>query len=243
MTAFVLTNVNVLIDEFDFTADTLGVDVAAQARMARVTNMGSGGFEQYVPSIAEASVMSVQGYADYSDAAAIGNQLTPAALRTTKVMSVLPIGSATAGSPAIFHQGFLETLQIPTGTVGDAAMLAASTRAQGAYVLHGFVAAPLTSRSGNFTGPAVALGGPAAGQRLYAALHVIAATGTNLAVTIQSDDGAGFASPTGRITFSTTSAVGVQYSSVAGPLTGETHWRVNATATGAFTYAVVIGVA
>lgn len=242
MTAFVLTNVAVLIDEHDFTADTLSVDTTAESNMVRCTNMASGGFEQFTPGLAQSSVMSLAAYVDYATADDVGRQLSSADLGTSKVMTVLPIGSATAGNPAIFHQGWLQSLQVPTGAVGDAAMLSASTSAQGAYVIGGQVAAPLAARTGNFTGAVLPYTGPAAGQRLYAALHVIAATGTNLAVTLQSDDGVGFGSPTGRITFSTTSAVGVQYASVAGPFATETHFRVSVTATGAFTYAVVFGV-
>lgn len=243
MAAFVLTNVNVLIDEHDFTAQTLGVSTEAQANMVRVTNMASGGFEQYTPGLAQSASLGVEGYADYTDSDAIGNQLTHADIGAVKVMSVMPIGTATAGDPAIFHRGYLNALTIPTGSVGNAAMLSANVTAAGAYVVDGKVAVPLASRSGNLTGSVLAMTGPTAGRRLYAALHVTAATGTNLAVTVASDNGVGFSSPTTRITFSTTSAVGVQWSSVAGDLSAETHWRVSATATGAFTYAVLIGVA
>ena len=95
-----------------------------------------------------------------------------------------------------------------------------------------------------FTGDGVALTGPDAAQSLYAVIHVTAASGTDLAVKIQSDDNSGFTTATDRVTFSTVSAVSSQWSSVAGDLSTETHWRVGATvATGTFSVLVGFGVA
>jgi hypothetical protein len=77
--------------------------------------------------------------------------------------------------------------------------------------------------------------------RLWAALHVTAGTFTNLVVTIESDT-VGFPSPTTVLTFSTVSAVGWQFISVAGPITDDYFRAKVAISTGTATCAVVMGI-
>jgi len=69
------------------------------------------------------------------------------------------------------------------------------------------------------------------GEILYAALHVFG-VGTNVAVKIQSDDNAGFTTPTDRVTFATATAIGAQWMELAGPVATDTYWRAVWTPTG-----------
>jgi hypothetical protein len=243
MAAFVLTNVNVLLDEDDWTSQTVSVRQDAQTRMARSTTMGSGGFEEFKPSL-RSFTTGAACQADYATATAIGNKLTHTALGAQKVLTLLPQGGATVGDPAFVHRGVLSKIQALTNPIGEVAGFDLTLTGDTASAF-GWVGANLASRTTTgFTGAAVAQTGPTASQRLYCSLHVTAAAGTNLVVTVQSDDNAGFTTPTTRITFATMSAVGSQYLNVAGNLSTETHWRIVATiATGTFTFGAYFAVA
>ena len=95
------------------------------------------------------------------------------------------------------------------------------------------------------TGTARNLGALSSNQKAYAALHVVAASGTTptLDVTIESDDASGFASPLTRLTFAQVSATGHDWQELASPVT-DTWWRVKWTIGGtspSFDFAVVLG--
>lgn len=92
------------------------------------------------------------------------------------------------------------------------------------------------------TGTGVNLGNVSASQYLYATLHVFSA-GTTVTVVVQSDDNAGFTTPTTRITFGPiTTAGGTWGVRLAGAL-AETHYRFSVSAiTGTFSVAGAIGI-
>jgi hypothetical protein len=112
-------------------------------------------------------------------------------------------------------------------------------------ITQGKVLYPSTATTADANGTAVAMTGPTAAQKLYAALHVTAFSGlTNVIVKIQSDDNSGFTSATDRITFTTATGTTSQFTSVAGDFSSETHVRVNidVTGTGSTTFVVMAGV-
>lgn len=92
-------------------------------------------------------------------------------------------------------------------------------------------------------GSVLNLGPVGAGQHLYASLHVFGTPGTTITVLVESDDSAGFATPTTRATIGPITARGGTWATrVAGPIT-DTHWRFNVSAvTGTFTVAGAIAV-
>lgn len=224
-------------------------DSPGSTTITDVTTFAGGGFAANVPAI-KSGMFGFDGFADFdatSTPAGISTVITPALLGSQQAVSVaVPSSGSTVavGDWCQFGTGKLATFTPVSFDTGNAAAISMTYATDAAFVQRGAVAAPLASRSTALTGAAINLVGPAAGRSLYAMLHVTATTGTNLAVKVQSDDNAGFTSPTDRITFSTVSATGWQYSSVAGALTTETHWRVTATiGTGAFTFACYIGIA
>lgn len=98
-----------------------------------------------------------------------------------------------------------------------------------------------TSSSGTTSGSQV--GAVSAGRSMLANLHVTAAAGTSLDVIVQSDDNAGFTSPTNRITFTQATGITSEHLSVAGAITDD-YWRISYTIVGgSFTFAVAIGAA
>lgn len=91
------------------------------------------------------------------------------------------------------------------------------------------------------------LGAVAEDKHLYAVMHILAVSGTNptLDLIVQSDDAAGFASATNRITFAQQTAIGAVWAArVAGPITDDcwrASWTIGGTDDPSFT--VFVGLA
>jgi hypothetical protein len=133
------------------------------------------------------------------------------------------------------------------GQVGELALInAAAVSSSGDPLVPGYVLHNDT-QTATGTGTAVEAGAVAASQFLYAALHVLSASGTapTLDVVVQSDDGSGMATPTNRITFTQVTAAGTQWATpVAGAIT-DTFWRPSFTIGGtspSFEFVLVIGI-
>lgn len=95
-------------------------------------------------------------------------------------------------------------------------------------------------------GSGAQLGAVGASQSLYAALHVIAASGTTptLDVVIQSDDASGFASPTTQLTFAQATGLTSEWLSKAGAIADD-WYRVSFTIGGttpSFEFIVSVGI-
>lgn len=103
------------------------------------------------------------------------------------------------------------------------------------------------TRTATGNGTARQLGAVGAAQKLYAVLHVLAASGStpSLTVKVQSDDASGFSSPTDRITFGAASTVGYQWATpVVGAIT-DAWWRITWTISGStpsFSFVVGVGI-
>jgi hypothetical protein len=95
---------------------------------------------------------------------------------------------------------------------------------------------PGTPRTADGTGPALTLGAVPAGKRLYAALHVLSASGTTPSLTARIESAAtgdaGFTSPTTRLTFAAAAAPGGQILRTTGDAITDTRWRLAWTITG-----------
>lgn len=101
-------------------------------------------------------------------------------------------------------------------------------------------------RTASGNGVARQLGAVSATQRLYAALHVLAASGTTptINVIVESDNASGFASPVTQLTFAQAVALGSQWLTLAGPVTDD-FWRISWTIGGttpSFDFMVVLGI-
>lgn len=152
------------------------------------------------------------------------------------------------GSPAYLLKSIPLTYTPVQGAVGELAMGNISGSSSTGPVVRGSLIHPSNvSRTATSTGTGRQLGAVVAGKSIYAALHVISASGTSptLAVILQSDDNAGFTTPTTRITFSTATGKTSQMSSLAGAITDD-YWRISYTiggsATPTFAFAVTAGI-
>lgn len=148
--------------------------------------------------------------------------------------------------PVYFYQPvFVEYSQ--SGKVGD--VLAIKVHAEGSgKLIKGTIMFPKSTKIASGNGTVKQLGAVTLAQRVYAALHVFAESGTGgptLDVKIQShDDNAFGAGLVDQITFAQATGLTSEFKSTAGPIT-DTWWRVNYTITGttpSFTFGVMVGI-
>ena len=243
MAAGVLTDVTLLVNGMDLSPFSGEFTLDEMAEMQEAGNFAGRGYQIVVPGKFSAAA-TIGGNADYASGA-VSSTFNSASRGIQAGVSILPAGSTSVeGTQCSFMSGRLQAMKMLSGPAGSVAKFNMAFVSDAAEV-EGFVSAPLASRttSGLTTTGQQIVGGVPDGKRMYAALHVTAAAGTNLAVKIQSDDNSGFTSATDRITFSTVSATGWQFGSVAGPLVSETYWRTVVTiASSTFTFATVLGV-
>jgi hypothetical protein len=160
--------------------------------------------------------------------------------------TLLPAGT-TAGSLAYLLDALTLEYTPIEATVGDLAMSTLSGSGRGAAARGLLMHDLATARTSSGSGTARQLGAVAAGQRIYGALHVTAASGTapNLVVKLQSSATEG-GSYVDRVTFSAATAAGAnQFASTLGAIT-DTWWRTNWTVSGtgpSFTFGVSAGIA
>lgn len=155
--------------------------------------------------------------------------------------------AADDGSAAYLMRGINLSYTPISGQVGDLAMGNVSGATNTGPVVRGKLLHPSSaSRTASSTGTGRQLGAVVSGKSMYAALHVISVSGTSptLDVIVQSDDNAGFTSPTTRITFTQTGTTGAEWGSVAGAVTDD-YWRISYTIGGTdtptFAFAVTCG--
>jgi len=165
---------------------------------------------------------------------------------TAGVVRSLATASAD-GSVGYTMQGVSLSYSPLQGSVGELAMGSITGYASSSPLVRGRVLHPSNvSRTSSSAGTGRQIGAVTAGKKMYAALHVISASGTSptLDVKVQSDDNAGFTSATDRITFAQASDVGAEWGSVDGAITDD-YWRVSYTVGGtdpSFAFAVVAGI-
>jgi hypothetical protein len=113
----------------------------------------------------------------------------------------------------------------PGGSIGEMFAFSVSAEASGSLIRGTLMHLGAKTATGN--GTARQLGAVGASQKLYAALHVTAASGTSptLDVTVESDDASGFPSPVTRITFAQKTAIGFEWKELAGAVADD-WWRI-----------------
>lgn len=159
------------------------------------------------------------------------------------LVTVCPTDGA-AGEVAFFFPAMLAEYK-PGASVGE--LLVFEISANGCNTLARGTIMENGAKSATANGTARNLGAVTASQKLYAAMHVLAVSGTTptLDMLIQSDDAEGFASATTKITFAQKTAIGSQWAiPVAGAIT-DTWYRASWTIGGtdpSFTVAVIVAI-
>ena len=151
------------------------------------------------------------------------------------------------GSVAFLMRGITLGYTPVEGAPGDLAMAQVNGASSGVLARGRLLHPSNVSRTSSGTGTGRQLGAVVAGKSLYAALHVISASGTTptLDVKVQSDDNPSFTSATDRITFTQRTTTGTyDWGSVAGAITDD-YWRITYTLGGtnpSFAFAVTAGI-
>jgi hypothetical protein len=223
MPSQVITNVRLIVDGRDLSGQLNAVAIEYGADALESTTFGSG--TRTHQGGLKTTAMSHQGYWAAADDAHVFARVGPQA-----TVTVGPDGTAS-GALAYFEQMMHSTYEPGPGAVGELIPFSFSAEAAGPLV-RGLVLAPPVAVTAGGDGTAYQLGGVLAGQRIYAALHVLAiSAGETLTVKVQSDNASGFPSPIDQITFTGATATGAQFLSTAGAITDD-YWRANWTLTG-----------
>lgn len=234
----VLTNALILFGGYNLsnqlTAVTIDHSAEPQDRTAfsDTTRRRVGGLLQ--------SILSAQGYFDAPDPD------SPLAAALGVSGNIITVANDSAdGSIGYAMQAHVGEYNPLSGAVGDLAGFSLNAGCSDGGLVRGTLMHNNT-RTASGNGTTRQLGAISASQRLYASLHVLAASGSSptLDIDIVSDDNAGMTSATTRGSFTQASAIGSQWVEVAGAVTDD-YWRVAYTIGGtspSFQFVVLLGI-
>jgi len=242
MATTILTDCKVYVGGYDLSTahNKLGLDYAAEAVDDTSFGMAARSSKGGLKTVKVVN----EGWADYG--AVLADELLFAEVgQVDRVMSIAPLVGADAEAAYFFKAAQLAYK--PGAQVGALMKFTFDAAGRGDGLIRGTILHPATTaRAASGNGVARQLGAVVVGKKLYAALHVlqVANPADTLVVKVQSDDAVGFPSSADRIAFASASAVGAQYSSIAGPITDD-WFRINYTITGgapSFKFIVTVGI-
>jgi hypothetical protein len=227
MAKFVFNDGKVFSGGFDLSSHITSVNLDITAEELDATTINSGGFRSKLGGIKDSSLQMDGFYEAGTDkpdgllGVNVGNEL---------IVTTVP--DAGVGNTAYFMKSRLFEYNI-FGAVGEIAPFSISKSQSSDVVVQGKVQidGDLTA-SGN--SPGVQLGAVGATEKCYVGIHCYGVSGTStptVTFKLQSDDNSSFTSPTDRITFTSITAVGSDFQSVAGAITDQ-YWRLNYTISG-----------
>jgi len=239
MAVFALTNVFAHLAGYDFTGDSNQAAIETEAEALDATPFGLG-WKSMVGGL-KSSAFSMAGFWQSAASQAVDPEAFAGLGVADRVLTFGP--SQVEGDPAYMLQAVQSSYSLG-GDVG--AVMPFSLAASGSNGA-GTVRGKLTKARGNVTatgaiGTGVELAAAAATQYVYCTVHVFTA-GTTVTLQLQSDDNAGFSTPTTIATIGAlTASGGTWMTRVPGPLT-DTFFRLNVSAiTGTFNLAAAVGV-
>lgn len=244
MAKTILTGVRLFTGGVDLTGVSNQVDVSCEAEVKDTTNFASGGWKEGLAGLCSTEIKA-GGQWEAGDTSMV-DDATWADLGGVGPWTICPVGAAV-GDLAYLTSAMRANYSLG-GAVGDVAPW--KSDAQGSWPLvRGSVAHPPgTARTATGNGTAVNLGAVTAGQRIYAAVHVLSVSGTgtpSVTVTIESDDNSNFTSATTRLTATAATARGGQILRSSGSAITDTWWRAAWTVAGttpSFLFAVAFGI-
>lgn len=241
MGSFALVDATAWIAGYDFTGDSNELGLSLSADELDATTFGSGGYRTRKAGLRNTE-MNLAGFWQSAITDAPDPQIFPNLGVADRVVTLAP--TPAEASTAYMFQAIKLGYDMfgPIGELTPFSLAAMGSNGVGA--VRGQIAAAKQNKSATgVLGSVLNLGAPGAGQFVYATVHVFAA-GTTITLQLQSDDSAGFSSPTTQATIGPiTTAGGTWMTRLPGPFVGETHWRLNISAiTGTFQIAAAIAV-
>jgi hypothetical protein len=236
-------DMSILVDDIEMACHAKSFSLTNEVAQLDTTSLCSTGWTSSIGGLKSGSV-NIEFMQDVATGS-VDDTLYPL-LGVAGTPKSICLGSAD-GSPAYLLKSIPLAYTPVSGAVGELAMGTLAGSSSTGPVVRGKLLHPSNvSRTSSSTGTGRQLGAVAAGQSVYAAIHVISASGTpTLDVIVQSDDNAGFTTPTTRLTFTQATGKTSQIVSAAGAITDD-YWRVSytigGTGTPTFAFAVTVGI-
>ncbi|MEV1049668.1 hypothetical protein [Streptomyces sp. NPDC049887] len=244
MALITLTGVNLFAVGADLTGASNKVELSAETEEKDSTTYGSSGWKEVMAGLGSAEIMA-EGFWEASDESYV-DDASWSQIGGNGPWSIGPVGS-TAGSLAYFTRA-LRSEYGWLGQVGDIAPWKGKAAGSWPLVRGEFAHNPATARTSSGDGGTGAeLGAVAAGQRLYASLHVLSVSGTSptLDVVIESDVDDTFSTATTQLTFTQANAISGEILRTDGSAVTDTFFRASWTIAGtdpSFLFAVAFGI-
>lgn len=240
----ILTNVRCFAVGVDLTANSNKVELSAEVESKDSTNYASNGWGEVLGGLASAE-LSAEGQWEAGDPSKV-DDASWSQLGGIGPWSVSANNSAAVGDLAYLVSAMRSDYKL-FDAVGEVAPWTGTAKSSWPVARGLFAHPPGTARTATGTGTGLELGAVAAGDRLYAALHVLSVAGTTPSITarVESDDNSGFSSATTRLTFDASTAVGGQILRTDGSAITDTWWRMAWTISGttpSFLFAGALGI-
>lgn len=244
MSTQVLTDVAIYTDGYDLSGDHNAVALNYSAEMLDDTTFGSGGTRSRKGGL---KVIGFSGEGFWNGGAGLQDIVHFEKIGVANVPVTLAPAGEALGNPAYFfrcnHGSY--TVGAEVGQILPFSVTAEGSGGVG--VVRGELMHVGSETTTGNKAAKVQLGAVAAGQSVYAAIHVLSVSGTNptLDVLVRSDADSSAGSETTRITFSEASAIGSEWMSTAGAITDtwwDVSWTIGGTDTPTFEFVVVVGI-
>lgn len=243
MSKFTLLDTRLFAPGADLSGASNKIEISTEIEDKDATNYRSGGWKEIIGGLGSAEI-SGEGQWEAGDPGMV-DDASWANLGGVGPYTVCPTDSVV-GALAYFTNGLRADYKIGDA-VGEIAPWSGTVKSAWPLVRGQIAHPPGLARTATGTGTALQLGAIPAGKRLYAALHVLSAAGTTPSITarIESDDAAGFTTPTTRLTFAAATGPGGQILRGDGTAVTDTYYRVAWTISGttpSFMLAVSLGI-
>lgn len=220
MAGIILTDCKIVLGGYNLSGFHNSINLDYGAEMKDDTVFGTSGTRSNKPGLKTVSAVGSVFWDTVMDGV-IFNRIGA----TREVMSLAPEGNAE-GDMSYAVRAVNGTYNPMSGEVGELMESEFDAHSANSPLVRGRVLANLTPKAATGNGVGVEIGAVSATQRVYSALHVVGGATTSIVVTVESDDAAGFPSPTLRFTHTLfgAAAIGAEWLQLAGPIT-DTYWR------------------
>ncbi|MFI6861786.1 hypothetical protein ACIBKZ_18120 [Streptomyces sp. NPDC050421] len=242
MSKFVLLDARLFAPGADLSGASNKIELTSEIEDKDATTYRSGGWKEVLGGLGSAEI-SAEGLWEAGDPSKV-DDASWSTLGGIGPYTVCP-GDSVVGALAYVTSGMRTDYKVGDA-VGEIAPWSGTVKSSWPLVRGQIAHPPGTARTATGTGTALNLGAIPAGKRLYAALHVLSATGTTPSITARIESGdAALTTPTTRLTFAAATAAGGQILRGDGTAITDTHYRVAWTVTGttpSFMFCVSLGI-
>lgn len=244
MAVLSLTNAKILAGQADLSGFSNMVEISSEVEELDSTVFGSSGYRSKVGGLTQVSI-KIGGFFESTDGGYPDDRLF-----TDLGVAAVPMSITHAGATVADTAYFTKVLR-PSysfgAQVGELLGFESNAVGDGTALIRGQVA-DNQARTSTATTTALTLSAPTASTRVYAAVHVLAVSGTStptLTPTLQGDSASNFPSPATVATGTGMTAVGAQWLAGSYGVTSDSYYRLSYVISGtnpSFTVVAFIGV-